>query len=252
MCGIHAIISATGYEKPDPKLEVLLCKRGPDHIGHENVQIDREDGSSYWISLTSTVLALRGGVVTTQPFIDASTGASLCWNGEAWKIGPNLVQGNDGQVVFESLVRAISAQITADEAVATTLKVLRSIAGPFAFFYVDKVHSQVYFGRDRLGRRSLLFNIRDGSMEFASVADSMDASWCEVEADSIYQIALSEVVKKTADGSAFSLGFSYHQHLWDGEDSLVRLWVFRVRPTTYRMTVSFSGYFQQDVTRIVS
>lgn len=182
--------------------------------------------------------------MTAQPFIGASAESSLCWNGEAWKIGPDLVQGNDGQAVFESLVRATSAPTTVAEAVASTLKVLRSIAGPFAFFYVDKVHSQVYFGRDRLGRRSLLFNIKNGSMEFASIADSTDASWCEVEADGIYRIALSEVVEKPANGSASALGFAYQQYPWDEEDSLVRMWFFQGRPISNRIPVSFSGNIQ--------
>lgn len=222
MCGIHALISSSGHQKPDQKLQDLLCKRGPDHIGHENVRIDCKDGSSYWISLTSTVLALRGGVITSQPFIDISTQSSFCWNGEAWEIGSEAVKGNDGQAVFESLVRASSARNTVAEAVAETLKVLRGISGPFAFFFVDKVHSQIYYGRDRLGRRSLLFQIRDGAMEFASIADSVDDSWNEVEAHGIFHIPLSQILRRPEDGIATGLRFSTNFHSWDEENSLVR------------------------------
>jgi len=223
MCGIHALISSTGHRKPDQKLQKLLCKRGPDHIGHENVQVDCKNGDSYWISLTSTVLALRGGTVTAQPFIDSSTQSSFCWNGEAWKIGSEAVDGiNDGQVIFASLIRASSAQNTAAEAVAETLKVLRSIAGPFAFFFLDKVHSQVYYGRDRLGRRSLLTRMRGGDMEFASIADSVDDGWCEVEADGIYHISLSEIHRQPEDESASELKFTSKSYSWDEENTLVR------------------------------
>lgn len=259
MCGIYALISATGYRKPDQKLQNLLCKRGPDHIGHTNTQIPFKNGSSYWVSLTSTVLALRGGLVTSQPFVDPSTQSSFCWNGEAWKIGAEPVEGNDGQAVFESLVGACSVQITASKAIRETLKVLRGITGPFAFFFLDKVHSQIYFGRDRLGRRSLLFRIRDDSIEFASVADSVDASWCEVEADGIYRIALSEEVspqisqnRKLKDGPALSLGYPSEHYSWDAEDSLVSLVIYSSRhlvPIIDNLTDSFSGHLQQGFTR---
>src|SRR4051794_31814609 len=113
MCGIHAAISRTGFQAPKEDLKRLLCNRGPDHTGDQLARIDAQDGTSYWITLMSTVLALRGGHVTAQPFLDASSGSALCWNGEAWKIGPDPVIGNDGQAVFNLLIQASSSQLLA-------------------------------------------------------------------------------------------------------------------------------------------
>jgi asparagine synthetase B (glutamine-hydrolysing) len=199
MCGIHASISTRGFQTPCRDLEHMLCNRGPDHIGRTQARIDNKNGISYWISLTSTVLALRGGQITAQPFVDSSAGSALCWNGEAWKIGSGPVVGNDGQAVFESLIRASSAQTTASQSVLAIIEVLKSISGPFAFVFLDKHHDQIYFGRDRLGRRSLVYNNDSDSvsMEFASTADPAGGIWKEVEADGIYVLPFS--VEETMD-----------------------------------------------------
>lgn len=171
----------------------MLCNRGPDHIGELHTSIPLENGKTWCISLISTVLALRGGHITTQPFEDNRSGSSLCWNGEAWKIGSETVTGNDGRAVFDSLLSASSAQVTSKSS-DDVLKVLRSIVGPFAFVFLDRNNNQIYFGRDRLGRRSLLYKSdgNDTSLEFSSVADPASGPWSEVEADAIYQLSYNE------------------------------------------------------------
>ncbi|KAH6719067.1 asparagine synthase-domain-containing protein [Leptodontidium sp. MPI-SDFR-AT-0119] len=190
MCGIHAAISRTGFHAPSEDLKHLLSNRGPDHTGHQQARIGVRDGNSYWITLMSTVLALRGGHVTAQPFLDASSGSALCWNGEAWKIGLDLVTGNDGQAVFDLLIQASSSQTLPADAVSAILKVLHSISGPFAFVFLDRTHNQMFFGRDRLGRRSLVFknNVDRGVLELSSIPGD-NGSWEEVEADAIYQLS---------------------------------------------------------------
>lgn len=213
-------ISTSGFQNPSHELQQLLCKRGPDHIGEEKAQIDNENGLTYWLSLTSTVLALRGGLVTAQPFIDVQSGSVLCWNGEAWKVGRESLIGNDGQAVFDSLKRASSAQKHVSESTAAVLKVFQNISGPFAFVFFDQNHNQIYFGRDRLGRRSLLFNTdsHPSSMELASIADPTNGLWREVEADAVYQLSLS--VGSDLNGSLFSTSvLPLLKHDWETPDS---------------------------------
>jgi len=138
----------------------------------------------------STVLALRGGQVTPQPFVDASSGSALCWNGEAWKIGQDPVEGNDGQAVFTLLIQATSSKKLPSETTIAILEVLRSISGPFAFVFLDKRHGQLYFGRDRLGRRSLVskYDFDLGTFELCSISGEK-GFWLEVEADGVYQLS---------------------------------------------------------------
>lgn len=122
----------------------------------------------------------------------------LCWNGEAWRVGGGTrVVGageNDGEVVFERLIIAAAAAAEGEE--GPVVDVLRGIEGPFAFVFYDAVGGRVYFGRDRLGRRSLLLGgLEGGGVGLCSVAGEAcgGEGWREVEADGIYVIKVGEV-----------------------------------------------------------
>ncbi|CAK7213678.1 hypothetical protein SBRCBS47491_001886 [Sporothrix bragantina] len=214
MCGIHAVIEVVKTEDNDshksnknndidtlsPVLRSRLVRRGPDHLGQvKTTSSPRQDGTSVHLSFTSTVLALRGDGLTQQPFVETADGDAaqrvLCWNGEVWRVdgAAASVDGNDGQLLFEKLTATDNA-----------LDVLRAVEGPFAFAYYDGVGGRLYFGRDRLGRRSLLQQkTADGCLTLSSVSDVSDVSsvgeesesffsspWTEVEADGIYVLDL--------------------------------------------------------------
>ena len=191
MCGIHASISRDGPQPPSQDLKKLLCFRGPDYIGNTE-DLVKSEGYTDYLSFTSTVLALRGDHVTTQPFVDQSSGSVLCWNGEAWRFGSNLVgDRNDGEILFNLLVHAAATE-KVEDATADVLKVLQTISGPFAFVFWDQAHHSLFFGRDRLGRRSLLHSITSSSIELSSTSDPGRGVWKEVEADAIYRLSLSK------------------------------------------------------------
>ncbi|KAH7328714.1 asparagine synthase-like protein [Stachybotrys elegans] len=206
MCGIYAHVSRTGLGQISADLERRLRNRGPDHLGTVQVTLEQHRGPLF-ITLTSTVLSLRGDHVTKQPLVDGASGSVLCWNGEAWRIRGDAVQGNDGEAVLSLLVES-SASNSGETGV---LDALRMIEGPFAFVFFDKPTKRLYYGRDRLGRRSLL--IRGGeSLSFSSVADS-DASWAEVEADGCYELYLGEESK--------ALNEAVTRHDWINDERLV-------------------------------
>lgn len=226
MCGIYASVSKQGFHAPSDVLKELLCNRGPDHVGEAQARIDLEDGASSWISLMSTVLALRGGHVTAQPFIDVSSNSALCWNGEAWKIGLDSVTGNDGQAVFDMLIKASSDHAATSDSTTAILGVLQNISGPFAFVYLDKYHNQLYFGRDRLGRRSLLHKT-DGhtNLQLSSIADTVSGPWMEIEADAVHRISFNEPTTSSESVSGSNHEppqtpfFAMHKHMWASEES---------------------------------
>jgi asparagine synthetase B (glutamine-hydrolysing) len=224
MCGIHASVSTTGFKAPTDELKHLLCNRGPDHLGEAKAQIRADDGAPYYVSCTSTVLALRGGEVTAQPFEDSTSGCILCWNGEAWMIDYDYdsVAGNDGKFIFELLLNAATSNVLVSDSNNAILRILRSISGPFAFVFLDNVHGCLYFGRDCLGRRSLLAHEEAdlSSMEFSSCADPLISDWKEVEANGIYQLWLKTRVEhgheNTSDISALDQPlFTCQRHTWD-------------------------------------
>jgi asparagine synthetase B (glutamine-hydrolysing) len=238
MCGIYASISTRGFQNPSHALKPLLCNRGPDHTGSAQASLTSKDGKpSCYLSFLSTVLALRGDHIYRQPFGDSissagdeaisasNTGSILCWNGEAWRIGSEFVVGNDGQIIYEMLTREISTVASASDASLAVIRILQSISGPFAFVFWDSVHRVLYTGRDRLGRRSLLYSIDKESscVEFASVADSSQGEWKEIEADGIYAFSCSvedpSFENQNQQDSPFSnSSFPLQHHSWNGPE----------------------------------
>ena len=212
MCGIHAVVSQGLGKPPDisPALKQYLSSRGPDHFGQIFRHLPGVEGiPPVHLTFTSTVLALRGDHVATQPLQDAETGSVLCWNGEAWRLEGQGIQGNDAEAIWARL-RDPKYTITSVRE-AYILDVLRSIEGPFAFLFYDSVTRRLYFGRDRLGRRSLLWNqTEDGrSIAFSSVADEPASSWEEVKADGIYSIHMAISTDRDGKWSTKDLVFKH-------------------------------------------
>ncbi|EAA32918.2 hypothetical protein GE21DRAFT_6388 [Neurospora crassa] len=213
MCGIHAVLTPPGVTHiVSSDLTRCLCNRGPDYLGQVERRVTsstNDDSTDCWtLKLTSTVLALRGDHVAKQPLSDLDTdkGSVLCWNGEAWRINGEPVSGNDGEEIWRML-RGVEANASVtttipilmeEEKEEHILDVFRAIEGPFAFVYWHEASRKVFFGRDRLGRRSLMMkrDERTGEVVLSSVAEGLsggDANangWKEVEADGIYVLDL--------------------------------------------------------------
>ena len=219
MCGIFFSVSSNGFEKPSTGLRALIRDRGPDHHGEVERQIDTKDGTiTLFLTFISSVLALRGDCITAQPFLDPQSGSILSWNGEAWAIGSPPVVGNDGQVVFDLLLRALTTQAVLD--------VFRSISGPFAFVFFCKPQNKLYFGRDRLGRRSLLYNVSNGVISLSSIAGRDCAAWVEVDATAVHELALED--QRPLESWTHDLQVShslqpFNKHLWSAIDSNIQV-----------------------------
>lgn len=203
MCGIHATIAtAQSPWRQEPEFEENLRRRGPDHFGTLRAAV-----GELALSFTSTVLSLRGDHVARQPLVDESVGSVLCWNGECWGVDGRPVEGSDTEAILGLLSRASQARAPGDGEDAV-LEALRTIQGPFAFIFFDKLAKRVYYGRDRLGRRSLL--IKPGlPLTLSSIAEDASDSWVEVEADGCYTIEL--------DGSHPAPT----RHRWASDDAMV-------------------------------
>lgn len=128
-----------------------------------------------------------------QPAIDGITGSVLCWNGEAWRIESKVVTENDTAIVFAAILaasRTAAHSKECEQSKDTDLhnsitKMLAMIKGPFAFVYFDATSSSLYYGRDHLGRRSLLIRSDANGFTLTSTSDGA-AGWQEVPADGIY------------------------------------------------------------------
>ncbi|KAM7215997.1 asparagine synthetase [Rhypophila decipiens] len=201
MCGIHAVLcankAAADAHQISPDLKSRLCNRGPDYYGQvvrrcAPCSTGHDDDDDCWtLRFTSTVLALRGDHITRQPLVDGGESV-LCWNGEAWRIGGQLVEGNDGEDILARLAKASACPSQSLE--DSILDVFRSIEGPFAFVYYHAPSQKVFFARDRLGRRSLMVSDDEqaGTLVISSISEACDPSWKEVEPDGIYVLSLDD------------------------------------------------------------
>ncbi|KAI4254561.1 MAG: hypothetical protein LQ352_003032 [Teloschistes flavicans] len=190
MCGIN--FSLNCQAELSAEFLNILHRRGPDQIRQISVQRNRNT-----LCFIASVLSLRGLALTQQPLQDPLSESVLCWNGEAWKIDDDAVIGNDAKEVFDLLLRStlsgFASPTVEDTAVdGAVVKALQRIFGPYAFIFYSPIYEKIYYGRDILGRRSLLINKDDiGSLKISSVCTgSSSGKWVEVEADGIYAIDL--------------------------------------------------------------
>ena len=197
MCGIYFSINKSEALGPNSQLYPLLCARGPD--SQHSLTFSTSQGADAGHSLSyiiafSTVLSLRGDNIVSQPLHNADAGLVFCWNGEAWKIDDGPVSGNDALIIFNLLVTALTqTELSSTESRQVVIsRILFSVVGPFSFVLYDRFVNRVYYGRDRLGRRSLLHSCRPNGLLVSSVAAPNDIQdWVEVETDGLYFFDLS-------------------------------------------------------------
>ncbi|KAA1128679.1 hypothetical protein PGTUg99_023814 [Puccinia graminis f. sp. tritici] len=132
----------------DESIGHAISPRGPDFQAQETRVIS--DASAHLdieIKFFASVLHLRGLALTQQPISAPDTGNLLLWNGEVFDGLPLSDVENDGQAVLKALE---------DRGNKTIPEVFLGIEGPYAFIYYDSLSKQIWFGRDPLGRRSLM------------------------------------------------------------------------------------------------
>ena len=207
MCGIFFSCSQEQHRPPSDTLLNDLRRRGPDGANSVtpsvtlDISASRNSGSemqklAYFLTFFSTVLSLRGNSVVRQPLRDLDSGSLLCWNGEAWKVGGKSVQGNDAEYVFDLFLGATRRHsdnaddtlTSHDHSLQAVAEMLSSITGPYAFVFYDAQYHRVFYGRDALGRRSLLRRqYLTTTIVLSSTCDFTEPEhWIEVEADGIY------------------------------------------------------------------
>ena len=181
MCGILVSVAPRDTSVNHDDLVEWIAARGPDSLQTHRIQLPASDSQpSLELTFTSSVLHLRGNEVTVQPLI-SEAGDILCWNGEVWdglEIGEDE---NDG-------VKLLAA-LTAGNPV---WKVMEGIEGPWAMVYYSSKDKKLWFGRDCLGRRSLLQKrmVNSGALVLSSVGMDM-TDWTEVGVEGLWCLDLN-------------------------------------------------------------
>ncbi|KAK2855518.1 hypothetical protein FQN49_005107, partial [Arthroderma sp. PD_2] len=201
MCGIFFSLSTEKHCYPGQLTEQLIRNRGPDSFQTRCVCVAGDETA--YLTFTSSVLALRGDSTQPQPLVDEASKSVLCWNGEVWKFADRVLEGNDTSAVFQSFLDAVKP--CDGESIDDTLKKLclaiNNISGPFSFVFYDNYACRVYYGRDYLGRRSLLHGWNsDGHFRISSVRDEHASDYFEeVDTTGIHVIDLAELSEENAE-----------------------------------------------------
>lgn len=222
----------------------LLSNRGPDLQTNFEIQ-----NGNLMIDMFSSVLHMRGDAVQRQPMTNDLY--CLQWNGEIFDGISIDREKSDTSVLFESL--------TLDP--DSIHSVLSKVKGPWAIVILDLKRRSIYFGRDCLGRRSLLLHKRinaDGiKFQLSSVfLGSNDEHWEEVQYGYLHRVDLAELELGAFNCESRKLSIfdippintmmSSEEEILDilhSFDSLLRMAVSRRLPTRSCniMSVLFSG-----------
>ncbi|ORX98925.1 hypothetical protein K493DRAFT_329250 [Basidiobolus meristosporus CBS 931.73] len=186
MCGILFGLTSDPAVLPDhwDSLSLANQKRGPD--SQALVSETHHKAGLHWYG---AVLHLRGEYNVPQPRVE--TEGVLCWNGEIFDGIEVPVDTNDTELLSKMLNEA---ELT-DERV---LQVFSQVRGPYGFFFFERSTERLWFGRDCLGRRSLLWHLPKHSGDafvLSSVGPEYECPegyWEEIPAKGIYCLDLSQ------------------------------------------------------------
>ena len=172
MCGIGCLLvdsNRTSVNGADGVTRLSITdatkRRGPNST-QSTTTTEYDD----WF--TSSVLHIQGTDMIQQPFVDES-GNILAWNGEVFSglttFTPGISDTTQISALFDESIRSALSlfdfedfsdlnlrEIMSLSALQAVTKSISNINGPYAFIYYHKLLQMLIYGRDPLGRRSLL------------------------------------------------------------------------------------------------
>ncbi|KAJ9563857.1 hypothetical protein OSB04_009017 [Centaurea solstitialis] len=188
-------------------IKAALRKRGPDSLGSKAIFLHADEGRSIRslmegeeptkesdikgscvlnnglfgkVLFVGATLQLRGIHPITQPLVDES-GNILVYNGEIFGGIEFSRDSNDAEVLMQSLGKCCNCLSHNHEGACSSSgnvkhsvpELLSTIRGPWALLYWQASSKTIWFGRDALGRRSLLVHwpsIEDPRLMLSSVS----------------------------------------------------------------------------------
>ncbi|OAD52969.1 Asparagine synthetase domain-containing protein 1 [Eufriesea mexicana] len=184
MCGIFCCVSQNHKSSIKISHEWEVCKNLVSARGPDGIQEKFENLTPNWFGhFVASVLWMQGSNLSEQPLID-SNGNILLWNGDIFS--GKLAQDNmcDTNVLLNAL-----------QSSSNILTVFQEIQGPYSFIYFQKSSSLLYFGRDIIGRHSLLIKINTDKnvLTLTSVASKEINKIIEIPAVGIFVMNLANL-----------------------------------------------------------
>eukprot|EP01065_Artemidia_motanka_P024897 TRINITY_DN29831_c0_g1_i1.p1 TRINITY_DN29831_c0_g1~~TRINITY_DN29831_c0_g1_i1.p1 ORF type:complete len:687 (+),score=197.20 TRINITY_DN29831_c0_g1_i1:56-2062(+) len=149
---------------PDPEGswgDRMLSRRGPDSCRCAAAGV-----GGFAAALHGSVLSMRGQTTCVQPYGDADSGI-LLWNGEAYS-GADIDEREGDTAAVHRLLAAAS-----DSGTPAIAAALQRLEGPYAFVFARG--GRIWFGRDPLGRRSLVWTPHERGLLVASAGPPISA-----------------------------------------------------------------------------
>ena len=126
--------------------------RGPDCLNAVSLR-------KSLMKMVASTLYIRGHHALQQPIISTDNNV-FAFNGEVFGGDLHVKPGtNDAEIIMNSLENCRNPR-----------EVWNGVQGPFAFMFWHEKSSTLWFGRDHLGRRSLLISSQHSSLRISSVA----------------------------------------------------------------------------------
>ena len=163
------------YNHTDSSIAKIMA-RGPDYA-----QYSEMSQKNNRFQFFSSVLSLR------QPFTSQPIHIHDCvlqFNGELYN--GDCIDSNDTELIAEKLSLALDSNVSREDAILT---VFASLDGEFAFVLTDLQDEKVYFGKDYIGKRSLLYTVNENAFVAASVLSGHENTQ-ETEASCIHILDL--------------------------------------------------------------
>lgn len=182
MCGIyfHAKKSNCFCFSDQHQKSVLRLNR---NRGPNDEDIHTARYKDWELQFNGFLLWLRGSRPQVQPLVKEN-GNVLLWNGDVFNETSLLTEHKSDT---ESIANRLSE---ASSSGTEILKVFTQLEGPGAFVFYHQKMNTVWFGRDILGRHSLLIDVQPCHCILTSVGFRA-SSFNEVEALGIYQMNLN-------------------------------------------------------------
>ncbi|KAI3763695.1 hypothetical protein L2E82_13689 [Cichorium intybus] len=165
-------------------IKTALRRRGPDSLGSKSIFLHTDDERTLQSALeeekepikesnrvlnytlfgklifVGATLQLRGVYPITQPLVDKS-GNILVYNGEVFGGIEVNSDSNDTEILMQSLNKCCSCishehEDTCGNGKYSVPEILSKIKGPWALIYWQESSKTIWFGRDAIGRRSLV------------------------------------------------------------------------------------------------
>lgn len=180
-----ATLAVDNVPPPRDDLDVIhkiipeILARGPDYAQYREVAHGK-----FGFQLFSSVLSLRQPF-TTQPvnghdFI-------LQFNGELYN--DECLGTNDTYFITEKLNNELQMNKLREEAI---MSVICLLDGEFAYVMTDLLESRIYFGKDYVGKRSLLYSVQEDGITISSVFLDRRQTVKECMSDRIHTYDLRE------------------------------------------------------------